>query len=78
MSENKEEKSKACALKEKLFRTKKSGCRRVSEEEIISADEFCEEYKSFLNSAKTEREAVVYAIETAKNAGFTEYDRSRT
>ena len=78
MSEDKNEKSKAAALKEKLFLTRKNGCVRVSEEEMISADEFCEEYKSFLNCAKTEREAVNYAIETAEKAGFTEYDRNRT
>ena len=71
MSE-KEEKSKSAQLKEKLFLNKKNGCVRVSEEEMNRADEFCEEYKNFLNLAKTEREAVTYAIEAAQRAGFTE------
>ncbi len=73
MSESKE-KSKAALMKEKLFMNRKNGCVRVDAEEMKKADEFCEEYKNFLNQAKTEREAVIYAVEAAKIAGFTEYD----
>lgn len=71
----KKEKSKTELLKEKLLIEKKSGAKTVSLEEIQKADEFCEDYKKFLNLAKTEREAVSYAIETAEKAGFAEYDR---
>lgn len=74
MSNNKEEKSKSAELKEKLFRNKKNGCYKVSDKEIEKADEFCENYKDFLNKAKTEREAVAYAVSLAEKAGFTEFD----
>lgn len=78
MSQKNEEKSAAAQLKEKLFIKRKNGCRKVSEEVMKNADEFCEEYKNFLNNAKTEREAVAYAIEAAKTAGFEEYDRNKS
>ncbi len=38
--------------------------------EIPRADEYAEGYKAFLNAAKTEREAVAFAVETAEKAGF--------
>ena len=72
-----EEKSKAAQLKEQLFMNRKNGCRKVSADEIVKADEFCEEYKNFLDNAKIEREAVSYSIEAAKNAGFEEYDYNK-
>lgn len=45
---------------------KENGSKRVSAKEVAQADDFCEEYKDFLNKAKTEREAVAYAIQIAK------------
>ena len=62
------EKSKSEQLKESLFYKRKNG-RLVSSEEVLKkADEYCEGYKSFLNAAKTEREAVkVPSLFTAKN-----------
>ena len=72
------EKSKAASLKEKLFLNRKNGCRKVNSEDMVKADEFCEEYKNFLGKAKIEREAVAYAIEAAKKAGFEEFDRTKT
>ena len=77
MSNNKEEKSASAKLKEKLFRNTKNGFYKVSEEEIKNADEFCENYKNFLNNAKIEREAVAYAVSAAEKVGFTEYDRTK-
>lgn len=71
----KDEKNEAKALKEKLLIKKESGAKRVSAEETAKADEFCEDYKEFLDKAKTEREAVAYAIKLAKKNGFTEYSR---
>ena len=61
-----EEKSQAKLLKEKLMMNKENGSKRVSAKEVAQADDFCEEYKDFLNKAKTEREAVAYAIQIAK------------
>ena len=68
-----EEKSQAKLLKEKLMMNKENGFKRVDAREIAKADDFCEEYKVFLDKAKTEREAVAYAIQIAKENGFTEY-----
>ena len=78
MSNKKEEKSAAAQLKEKLFLNRKNGCLKVSEEDIRKSDEFCEEYKNFLNNGKIEREAVEYAVAAAEKAGFTEYDRTKS
>ena len=67
------EKSKSEELKESLFYKRKNG-RLVSSEEVLKkAEEYCEGYKSFLNTAKTEREAVKAAIALAKEKGFTEF-----
>ena len=67
------EKSKSEELKESLFYKRKNG-RLVSSEEVLKkAEDYCDGYKSFLNSAKTEREAVKTAIAMAENKGFTEF-----
>ncbi len=60
--------------KDKLFLQKKNGGLVLSEEEIRKADEFCEEYKNFLNCSKTEREAVDYAVARAEKMGFVPFD----
>lgn len=67
------EKSKSEQLKEGLFYKRKNGRLISSEETLKNADEYCEGYKSFLNAAKTEREAVKAAVELAKEKGFTEF-----
>ena len=58
MDNKKKEKSEGEKLAEKLLSDKKNGGLRLSEEKLKKADKFCEGYKSFLNTAKTEREAV--------------------
>ena len=63
--------------KEKLYLQKKNGGLVLSEEELQKADAFCEEYKNFLNSSKTEREAVHYAVARAEKLGFTPFDAGR-
>ncbi len=60
-------------LKEKLFAEKKHGLFRMSDEELIKCDEFCESYKKFLNSSKTEREAVKTSIKLLEEKGYSEY-----
>jgi aspartyl aminopeptidase len=47
---------------------KKSAWEILTKDQINKAFTFCEDYKKFLNSAKTEREAVKYINETAKKA----------
>jgi len=56
--------------KDELFYSKKSAYDALSEEEIALAEVYCAEYKSFLDAAKTEREAVKEAIRLASGHGF--------
>ncbi len=67
------EKSAAALLKEQLFMERKHAGLIMQDTEIAACDDFCESYKSFLDSAKTEREAVVTTIARAKEEGFVEY-----
>lgn len=65
--------SKAEQMKKILF-SKSSHISKTAGAQVVSdADYFCEEYKEFLDCAKTEREAVKYALELARNDGFTEF-----
>lgn len=48
-----------------LFNSKK-------EQEMLG---FCEEYKNFLSSVKTEREAVLYTVQTARALGFENIEK---
>jgi len=56
--------------KDELFYTKKNAYDKISEEEISRADEYCEEYKRYLDKSKTERESVKEAIRLASDKGF--------
>ncbi len=60
-------------LKENLFLSGKNGRAVYDDETLAKADAFCEEYKWFLDNAKTEREAVKTAIAMAEKAGFSEF-----
>ena len=74
--EDKKEKTSTELLKEKLTYKPENGSKKLPIEEIASADAYCEDYKAFLDKAKTEREAVVAAIEMAEAAGFVPFDAS--
>ncbi len=67
------EKSVAEQLREDLCYKPADATRVMSAEEIATADNYCEAYKAFLDAAKTEREAVSFAIAEAKKNGFVEY-----
>nr|MBQ4172320.1 aminopeptidase [Ruminococcus sp.] len=69
-----EEKTKTEQLRERIMLSENKGVKALDAEEIARADEFCEGYKSFLNSSPVEREAVAEALEQAKAKGFAEYD----
>ena len=71
----KEKTSEASALKEKLFMKRKNTGFEMSEAETAKADKFCEGYKSFLDTAKTEREACAEAVRLAEAAGFVPFDK---
>ena len=61
------------ALKEELFYSRKNG-RQISKKEVLEkADEYCKDYKKFLDNAKTEREAVKIAVDMAKQKGFVPF-----
>ena len=71
----KEKKSEAKLLQEKLCEKRKNGILRTDDKVLKDSFEFCEEYKNFLNCAKTEREASAYAEEKAKANGFVPFER---
>lgn len=64
-------------LKDRLYYKRKNGRLVSSDETLNKADEYCEGYKSFLNKAKTEREAVKVATQMAKANGFSEFCRGK-
>ncbi len=65
-------------LKEKLYYQKKNGLLKVDENTLKAMNDYCEGYKGFLDSAKTEREAVKTAVAMAESKGFTAFDRNAT
>lgn len=67
------EKSEGKELKKTLLSKKENAFLKMDESEIEKCDGFCEGYKTFLDNAKTEREAVEYALKLIKEKGFTEY-----
>lgn len=62
-------------LKDKLLFNRKNAVYNMSEEELTECDNFCEDYKDFMDKAKIEREAVVYSIELLKQNGYVEYKK---
>ncbi len=60
-------------IKEKLCYKRENGYKKVADDADITA--FCEDYKSFLNVAKTERDSVAYALALAETCGFKELKR---
>jgi len=64
-------------LTEELLINRKNGYFQVRDERIKKADDFCEDYKKFLDLSKTEREAVTYTVKAAEAAGFVPFDSSK-
>lgn len=60
-------------LREMLFAKKKNGAFRMNDSEIDACDSFCENYKRFLDDAKTEREAVKTVVSMLESKGYKEY-----
>ncbi len=61
-------------LKKELFYKAENAGATLSDDEISKADVFAEDYKKFLNDAKTEREATAVVLEQAKAKGFKEFE----
>jgi len=72
MSENKE-KTAGELLREKLTMKSKNGYAVLSDDQIAVVNAYCEGYKTYLDDAKTEREAVDASIVIAEAAGFKPY-----
>lgn len=72
------EKTPAEVLGEQLLIHKEHAAVRCTDEQIAAADAFCKGYKSYLDTSKTEREAVTTTIALAEAAGFTAFDKSKT
>ncbi|MCI6907754.1 MAG: aminopeptidase [Eubacteriales bacterium] len=60
-------------LREQLFYTPKNGYDRIGEEQRDAIFALGEDYKAFLNHARTERAAVQYCVQIAESAGFVPY-----
>ncbi|MBR1811838.1 MAG: aminopeptidase [Clostridia bacterium] len=71
-----ETKSEAELLKEQLFYKPQHADEVLSDADKVSADEFCEGYKDFLNAAKTEREATAEIIRMAEENGFKKFSKN--
>ena len=65
------------ARREELFYRTKDAGEELESAELARADAFCEEYKTFLNHAKIEREAVRTTVEMLEKAGYTAFDPDR-
>lgn len=61
-------------LSDALLNNRKNGFFEAADDEIVKADAFAEGYKSFLDDAKTEREAVTFAVKEAEKRGFVPFD----
>ncbi len=72
-----EKNTEAENLKEQLFMDNQHTANIVDEKELKEAFDFCEGYKSFLNSCKTEREAAAFAVKAAEENGFVPFDNSK-
>ncbi|WP_322174626.1 aminopeptidase [Acutalibacter caecimuris] len=72
MEENKSTMAKELA--EKLLLDRAKSAREACAANIGKAMDFAEGYKDFIDGAKTEREAVDWAVQAAKAAGFQAFD----
>ena len=63
-------------LQEKLFMKPKNAYLRLDESEVEKVNSFNEDYKQYLNEAKTEREACLLAIKIAEENGFVPFDKN--
>ena len=60
-------------LRSKLFYEQKNGYDLIDTQERIAVEEYCSGYMSYLDSSRTEREAVNNAIALAEAEGFVEF-----
>ncbi len=70
-----EQNSEIKQLRESLLMQKKHAAQVLSDEKLAECDAFCEDYKTFLDRSKTEREAAAYAAELLEAKGFRLWKR---
>ena len=70
------DKTEVEVLAEELLISRRNGFMDVTDDKVKKADAFCEDYKKFLNQAKTERECVLYTVRAAEKVGFVPFDPS--
>ena len=58
-----------------LLHKRENGYRSLSAEEKAAMNAYCEEYKTFLDKSRTEREAVRYTVQLAEARGYRPYHR---
>ena len=71
------EKTKGELLQEQLLMDPKNMGELLDDQELKAAQDFCEDYKKFLDRAKTEREAVDYTLELLKGYGYAPFEPGR-
>lgn len=64
-------------LREKLLAHPKNGAVRAGDDVLAVADAYCEGYKRFLGTAKTEREAVAEVIRLVTEKGFVPFEHGK-
>ncbi len=60
-------------IRDELFYKQKNGYDTMDTQQRVDMEDYCRGYMSFLNDARTEREAVKLTIEMAEDNGFVEY-----
>ena len=68
------EKTRGELLKEQLCMTKKYAYEIMTQEQVKECYDYCEDYKAFLDAAKTERESVAYAVKYLEERGFKPFE----
>ena len=68
------DKTRGEELREKLFMEKKNAYEIMDKDECDKAYAYCDDYKKFLDSAKTEREATAVAVKIAEGCGFERFE----
>ena len=71
----KKDKTEQEKRKDEILLSRRDGHDVVSDEELEACRIFNEEYKSFLDQCKTERESVSYMVSRAKENGFRQFSR---
>jgi len=73
--EEKKEKTIGEKRREELLWNPKNGYDRMASEDEAAMHRYCEDYKRYLDSGKTERECVEYTVLLAKKHGFRPFER---